>query len=158
MLPGFTITNNSDVNILSSNGKGGIYVDIKGGRFIIVGAGGKEMVFQLTSKLSTDKWYGLIVNFGSTTSVDIYDSIPKLNKIYSLSGENKNWKEGGVDNYYLSPANTYMTNIRLYTEPLNDIDKQIIDLITYNIKNDSKTIINDSANIYLDKPYYGEQR
>ena len=51
-----------------------------------------------------------------------------------------------------------MTNIRLYNIANDNIDKQLTDIVSYNISNGSKAIINDSADLWIDNKYYGKQR
>jgi hypothetical protein len=55
-------------------------------------------------------------------------------------------------------SNAYITNIRLYNTSNTEIDKQLTDLVSYNIRNNSNAIINDSADTYLNKEYKGRQR
>jgi nicotinic acid mononucleotide adenylyltransferase len=63
-----------------------------------------------------------------------------------------------VKKYYIKPSNAYITNIRLYNISNTEIDKQLTDLVSYNIRNNSNAIINDSADTYLNKEYKGRQR
>jgi hypothetical protein len=135
---------------------GDIRVDLKSGRFLSITVGDNETLFRLTDTLKFNKWYGIIVNISSKVIIDIFEELGQLERIMHLEGmRNKYWKEMVISNYQIMMSNSYITNIRLYDTANTEIDKQLIDLTTYNIPDNYHAIINDSVDIYLDKKYIG---
>ena len=120
----------------------------------------EETLITMGDDISTNKWYGIIVNFGDDFSVDLYTAVDgKLERTSSISGiSNEIYDSIDIDHYYISPSNGSLTNIRLYDVFNKEIDKQLTDLVSYNIRNDHNAIINDSADTYLNKEYKGRQR
>lgn len=158
MMPGFTARKSDPVNLITGAGDKAFSIDIVGGSFVCVGVGENVVQVPLTSVMQNDLWYGVIVNVGEKVRVDIFEQTP-LNKFISISGiRNRFWNDNEISSYYITSSKSKITNIRLYTVENTDIDKQIEDLISYNIKNNSLAIVNDSADIHLTKPYVGMQR
>ena len=120
----------------------------------------EESLISLTEEIKTDKWYGVIVNFGDNFSVDLYTVVnDKLTRVSSSDNiPNEIYESIEIEKYYINSSNGSLTNIRLYNSYNKDIDKQLIDLVSYNIRNDHNAIINDSADTYLNKEYKGRQR
>ena len=156
-MPGFVLTNDSIVNLINSSK---FNVRIKGGSMVSIATDEEEILIQLTTELKENNWYGIIINFGNTFSVDVFGTPDgKLENISSVKDiDNEIYEDVVVDKYCIKPSNCYMTNIRLYKAFNNNIDKQIMDLISYNSQNDGNAIINDSADTYLNKEYTGRQR
>lgn len=159
LTPGFVISRDGGVNLLhASSSDGALDVSVRGGRFVVVTLGGKETAFQLPERLPSGTWHGFVVNFGSTLSLDVYRASPKLARVQSLSAPTKLWTARTFEGFSLLRSKSLVTNVRLYACANTDIDRQITDLVTYNIPDDSMALINDSANLYITLPYYGEQR
>lgn len=155
-IPGYTIEKVSNANILTGKGDTELSVDIKSGKIISLTIGDKETQFRLTAPMSYDKWYGVIINMGEKLSIDIFEELEQLTNIVHLPDmRNKYWQDLNIKNYQLNISNCYITNIRLYDTENTEIDKQLMDLTTYNIPNSSHAIINDSTDIYLDKKFTG---
>ena len=119
-----------------------------------------EALIPVTEEIKTDKWYGVIINFGDNFSVDLYTTVDdKLTRISSVDNiTNEIYESIEIENYYINSSNGNITNIRLYNSFNKEIDKQLTDLVSYNIRNDHNAIINDSADTYLNKEYKGRQR
>ena len=158
-LQGYTIRKDSVINLLS--GKGSNYdfsIDLKGNNYIIFSFGDKQIVCQLQSKLKSGNWYGLVLNVGSSISVDVFESQPALRKLFGISNiKNKNTLDNEIESYCIKSSASYLTNIRLYDVSNTDLDKQITDLVSFNTPYNSHAIVNDSAEIYLNKIYIGRQ-
>jgi hypothetical protein len=120
----------------------------------------EETLIPVSEEIKTDKWYGVIINFGDNFSVDLYTTVDdKLTRISSVDNiTNEIYESVEIENYYINSSNGNITNIRLYDSFNKEIDKQLTDLVSYNIRNDHNAIINDSADTYLNKEYKGRQR
>ena len=120
----------------------------------------EEALIPVSEEIKTDKWYGVIINFGDNFSVDLYTTVDdKLTRISSVDNiTNEIYESVEIENYYINSSNGNITNIRLYNSFNKEIDKQLTDLVSYNIRNDHNAIINDSADTYLNKEYKGRQR
>jgi hypothetical protein len=156
-MPGYAITSDSVIGLLSSDA---FNVSVKGGKMISISTSDEEALITMTEDIKTEKWYGVIVNFGDDFSVDLYTTVDdKLTNISSVSGiSNEIYESVEIDHYYINSSNGALTNIRLYNTFNREIDKQLTDLVSYNIRNDHNAIINDSADTYLNKEYKGRQR
>jgi len=159
-MPGFVLTLDNRINVLSGldSSNNEFSVDIRGGNMISVSTKNGESVIQVSNQFNDLTWYGIILNMASNITLDVFSSIPGLEKIDHI--ESSGDLIGGVEvkNYFIKRSVADITNIRLYDTELLDIDKQILDMTSYNVKNDSRCIINDSADLYLRKDYYGRQR
>ena len=120
----------------------------------------EESLISISEDIKTNKWYGVIINFGNNFSVDLYTTVDdKLTRISSVDNiTNEIYESVEIENYYINSSNGNITNIRLYNSFNKEIDKQLTDLVSYNIRNDHNAIINDSADTYLNKEYKGRQR
>ena len=120
----------------------------------------EESLISISEDIKTNKWYGVIINFGDTFSVDLYTVVDdKLTRISSIDNvSNEIYELIEIKNYYIKSSNGNITNIRLYDSFNKEIDKQLTDLVSYNIRNDHNAIINDGADTYLNKEYRGRQR
>ena len=166
-MPGYAITSDSVIGLLNSDA---FNVSVKGGKMISISTSvpsnkgvtstDEEALITMTEDIKTEKWYGVIVNFGDDFSVDLYTTVDdKLTNISSVSGiSNEIYESVEIDHYYINSSNGSLTNIRLYNTFNREIDKQLTDLVSYNIRNDHNAIINDSADTYLNKEYKGRQR
>jgi hypothetical protein len=92
--------------------------------------------------------------------IDVFTEVDgKLRSIINVNDiENEIYEDVKIDKYFIKPSNAYITNIRLYNTLNTEIDKQLTDLVSYNIRNNSNAIINDGADTYLNKEYMGRQR
>lgn len=156
-MPGYAITSDSVIGLLNSDV---FNISIKGNKMISISTSDEESLISLTEEIKNEKWYGIIINFGDTFSVDLFTTIDsKLTKISSTSDiDNEIYESIDIDEYYINSSNGNITNIRLYDTFNKEIDKQLTDLVSYNIRNDHNAIINDSADTYLNKEYKGRQR
>lgn len=156
VIPGYTIEKTSNANILTGKGDTELSLDIKSGKIITLRIGENETQFRLTTPMSYDKWYGIVINMGEKLSIDIFEELEQLTNIVHLPEmRNKHWQDLNIKNYQINISNCYITNIRLYDTENTELDKQLMDLTTYNIPNSSHAIINDSTDIYLDKKFTG---
>lgn len=155
-LPGFTIEKTVTTELLSSEGASPLKLKIKSAKVLSISLGDTEETVRFPKDLKYDTWYGVIVNMGKKLSVDIYTENEQLESIIAMSGiKLKNWSERDIENYKIGISTGYLTNIRLYDVENTELDKQIMDLVTYSIPNNKHAIINDSTDIYLDKKYIG---
>lgn len=155
-LPGFAVSNDNVINLING---GNFSIGIKAGNYISFNCDGNEQLVLLNSELKNAYWYGLVLNIGEKLGVDIYSSDGGLNRVTSLrETQNSVMTNMDTDNFSLKQSYVDITNIRLYDVENNDIDKQITDLVSRNVKTNSHCIINDSADVYLNKPYIGRQR
>lgn len=154
-MPGFTLMSDNSINLLSGND---FNISIKGKDAISISYKEKETIVQLTNQLKDLFWYGFVINLGEKFSVDVYGTDNGFKRIESVSDiDNKSYDEIKIENFYMKSSSSDITNIRFYTVENTDVDKQITDLLAYNAKNDSFAIINDSVDVYLNKPYVGRQ-
>ena len=155
-VPGFTIEKVSVANLLTGIGDKEFKLDIKSRRIVTLKIGEQETQFRLTVPLQYDKWYGVVINMSQKVSIDIFEELEQLENIIHMTDmRNKYWDDLTINNYQLNISNCYITNIRLYDTQNTEIDKQLMDLTSYNIPNSSHAIINDSTDIYLDKKFTG---
>ena len=155
-IPGFTIEKVSNTNLLTGKGDKELSIDVKSGKVLTLTIGENSTHFRFTSPLQFDKWYGIIVNIGEKLSIDVFEELEQLENIVHMPDmRNKYWDDIDIKNYQINISNCYITNIRLYDTENTEIDKQLMDLTTYNIPNSSHAIINDSVDIYLDKKFTG---
>ena len=159
-LPGYTLRQENPINLLSgiTSDRKQMSIDLKGNRYVSFKLDNQEILYQFNTKLSDDVWYGLIFNIGAEVSLSIFSSLPKFERIVSMTGKNTLIEENTFIDYHINSSTAKITNIRYYKQAITDIDKQIIDLLTYNTPYDSLAVINDSADIYLNKNYFGTQR
>jgi hypothetical protein len=156
-MPGFTLDSDNVVNLIGSDN---FNISIKGGIMISISTKEEETLIQCPTPLKLEEWYGIILNMNDQFIVDIFTSVDgKLTNITHIDDiENEIYDDIDVKKYYIKPSNAYITNIRLYNISNTEIDKQLTDLVSYNIRNNSNAIINDSADTYLNKEYKGRQR
>ena len=155
-LPGFTLSHCNTINLISGED---FSIRVLGLNMVSISAGENEKLIRLDKPMDAGKWYGIIINFGETFSVDVFKSETGLERIENIEDiENKIYDSIEIKNYRLISSDADITNIRLYNTFNKNIDKEILDLVSYNARNDSHAIINDSADTYLNKPYMGKQR
>lgn len=159
-LPGYAIRQDNIINLLSGIGSNyNFSIDLRANDFIVFSFGEKQIICQLQSKLKTEYWYGFVLNYGKTISVDIFEGASAIRQIIGIDNiKNKNVINNKINEYYLKSAPSWMTNIRLYDTANTDLDKQITDLVSFHTPYNSHAIINDSAEQYLNKTYIGKQR
>lgn len=155
-LSNYKIQESETVNLLSAKGDYNISIDIKGGRFLVISSGDFTNYTDLGCTLEPEHWYGIIINLSNNTSVSLFDSKDKLHLIKE-SNMLVSWKGNRIDNYYINSSNSYITNIRYYDIANKELETQLHELVSYNIQNNSHAIINDSADVYLNMPYYCEE-
>lgn len=154
-LPGFSIVTSNTMRLLS----GDMFEIAIKGNFISVSYSGRENLIQLTSDITPNTWYAVILNISDTITVDLFGSEGGLRRISHSEGtKNTVYNNTGEVRFYLKKSEMDLTNIRLFKTENLDINTQLRDLVSYNSKADSYAIINDSADTYLNKPYLGKQR
>ena len=154
-MPGFAMYKGDAVNIISGST---FSISVKGGCVLCIKDGDNECNIQFSSQMTEMRWYGLVVNYGEKFSVDVYSTEGNFKRIEHIEEiDNNVYSEVKTGKLMLTAGNADLTNIRLYTVYNKEIDKQIEDLLSYNAKNDSYAIVNDSADIYLNKEYVGRQ-
>ena len=157
-LPGYIIRKNNVINLLAAENENGEFrLDIYGNNYIYITIGEKHFSCQLPIKMKSNIWYGLIVNIGSNVSVSIFEASPELKKTAEVSNVKcKLPLEGTYVNYKILPSNCKLTNIRYYNREMLDLDKQIVNLVSYNIVENGDAIINDSADIFISREHIGK--
>lgn len=159
-LPGYILKTGGRMNLLTGKTDTGkiLSVDIAASKYLSVTVDNDETLYQFINPIEQDKWYGAVLNAGAVNSLDIFSGEPRLERTVSVKGEKNILSGNTFTEYFIASSKSCMTNIRYYRQALTDIDKQITDLVSYNTPYDSLAIINDSADIYLHKNYYGTQR
>lgn len=154
--PGFAVIKDQVVCLFKSEG---LSFTIKGGCFVSIKTDKKEQLIQLHNDIVTNEWLGIMINLSKTLSIDLFGSINGLKNIDSITGlKNDLFTEITYINPYIPNGQSRITNIRMCSGIYNDMDSKILEFITYNVKNNSKYIINDDAMTYLNKTYMGKQR
>ncbi len=157
-LDGFVAFIDNGVNLLSGESEnGGMELNIYGNKFIVLNINNREHILPLNKTIEYDTWHGIIINLNATMKASIFKVTEQLELIFENEVKIL-WNDDVYDRYYLQSSHSYITNIRYYNTTNTEIDKQLTDLVTYNIKNNSKAIINDSADLYIENSYYGQQR
>lgn len=157
-LKNYKVKAETPINLLSGESESGHFgIDLVSGHYILLTMGERVYASELMEDVKEEQWYGYIINVSSTMRVDVFTEEDNLERI-SSSQVRTRWDDDTFNRYYIKSSPALITNIRYYCIENTDIDKQLTDLVTYNIKNNSLAIINDSADIYLENSYYGEQR
>lgn len=154
-LPGYTFRKCNRVNLLSSDA---YTIDLLSGKVVDIYNGKKHIRITVPISIDQNEWYGWVINFGSKISINVFSS-NNFKKLWTVSDiSNKRKTDYEIPYYYIKSSNADITNIRLYNTKNDEVDRQMMDMLSYNIKNNSQTIINDSADIPLNQKYMGEQR
>lgn len=146
---------NSKNNLLYSDN---FYIDIIGNNTLLLNISGKDYTFLCDFILEEDKWYNIIFNIGKKTTLKIFDVTEKLKLLHTEDKVTKKWGDFINYNYEIKGGDNNLTNIKLYNQPLDDIEKYIFNAITYLGSDDSKLIISDNADAFFNNDYYGSQR
>lgn len=155
-VPGFAVTNDQSVCILSSDN---LEISIKSGCFVSLKINGTEKLIQLSKEINKNEWVGLMVGLSKTIDINLFSSVDGLKIIEDISGlKNDLYTNVEYNNPYIPKGECNLTNIRLCSGLYNNTDKKIQEMITYHVKDDSKYIINDDAMTFLNKNFMGEQR
>ena len=158
-LTGYIIRMDNQISLLNAQGTSyDVNITIKGNNYIAINVAGNEVLVQLNRRLKCNVWYGFIINFGPTISVDVFEGEPEIKQICGISGIKCKMFTDNEMTYALESSESYITNIRLYNVSNNELDKQITDLVSYNTPYNSHAIINDTVDTPLNKEYIGEQR
>lgn len=153
---GFKIRDYEPVNLLSADADYPISVDVQAGRFLSLKVGDYINIINLKYELKPEKWYALIVNLRNKCSVSLFDPDSGLHKINDYEVV-LDWPNNTIFNYSIKSSNSYLTNIRLYKVENTELATQLQDLVSYNIKNNSLAVINDSADIFMNLSYHQEE-
>lgn len=156
-MTGFVVTFDNMINLMSSEN---FEININDRNVISIRTNTSSVVITLENELTPYSWYGIYINLlGDTFGIDIYKSNGKLERIESRRDiKNLIYDSVNCGDLFINGSSSYLTNIRFYNVSNIDIDKQILDLVSYNARNDSHAIVNDSADTYINKPYLGKQR
>lgn len=158
-MPGFIIRKDNIINLLNAKSNEHTYnIQVKGNNFISLSCDGDEQLIQLNFKLKCDKWYSLVLNYGETLSLDLFEGSPELKHLCGVNDVKCGIIKTNEYSYEINSSNAYLTNIRLYDVWNKELDKQITDIVSYNTPYNSHAIINDSADTALNKTYTGQQR
>ena len=159
LLKNYKIRKDNPINLLEGVCENGLLsINIISKRYIDVQLPTVNYVCDLDMDLIDEKWYGIIINISAKSlNINIFEPKEQLTQSVNIYIPIKN-TEQTYTRYYIKHSASYITNIRLYNIGNHDIDKQITDLVSYNINDNSKAIINDSADVYLGLKYFGEQR
>lgn len=151
MMPGYIIRKDNPVNLLTGESeKGQFNIELRGNNYIYLTLGENHFSCQLPIKLKSNTWYGLIINFGKTFNASVFEGNGELKKVGEVSNVKFKLDLTGVfTNYAIKASSCKMTNIRYYNREMLDLDKQIINLVSYNIVENGDAIINDSADIFI---------
>ena len=121
-------------------------------------------VVKLDEKLLDNNWYGIVVNIGNSWgqyNVYVWEKHPtdKLAKIQTIFYETlKLYPEDvTIDNYTINKSQSYLTNLRLYNETIEE-EKQSTELLSYFTQDGDKLILSDSADPIIKNPYITKQR
>jgi len=121
-------------------------------------------VIRTTDRLEDNKWYGIVVNIGNTWkqyNIHLWekhdtDSNAKLQSVYYETL--RLYPEAiAVDNYTVNRSPAYLTNIRLFSETIEE-EKQVNELLSYFSQDGDKLILSDNADPRLRLPYITKQR
>lgn len=140
-------------NILSSDN---LIIDLMQNALIIIIAN-KEYIISFDEYLEADKWYNISLNISKDIMCDIYDITDKINHLFNVS---RSISDFVLENttYFIKGSDIDLSNIRLFNADIKDKDKQIVNIISYLSNDNSKLIISDNADEWLNNEYYGEQR
>lgn len=135
-------------------------ISLIGSNSVYIKFGSKEKEVRLNRDIPFNQWIGFACNLGPSSDVFVFAEGPDKNigvLDHVIVGDLSNDFE--VGKFYITESNIFLTNIRYYKTasqvPSSTIEK---DLSTMLVKNDSKTIINDSAVIPNQSPYIAQQR
>ncbi len=158
-LKNYKYKSESKINLLTGVcDEGNMYLNLVARRYIeLILPNNANYICDTDIDMEYDNWYGIIINVSDKLNVNIFEPKEQLTRTFENSVSIKNI-ETTYNRYFITHSNSYITNIRLYTLGNYDIDKQLTDLVSYNIKDNSLAVINDSADVYLGLKYYGEQR
>lgn len=154
-LPGFVLSKDNVINLLTGDN---FSIDIKGGAYITLTVGDNNISYQFADGFGDMLWFGVILNLSEKLQFDVFSADGELKHKATFSCDNSLYDNIETESYSIKSGFADITNIRLYDVLNTDIDKQIMDLISYNVKDDIRTIINDTADTQIDKPYIGRQR
>lgn len=141
-------------NLISSNN---FEVNLIGNNSLYIRINNEKIYLPLNFIITKNNWYNISLNISNTISCDIYD----INSVLThKSHSEKNIKdfEISLDNYYIKGSDIDLTNIRIFNQAVLDRDKQIFNIVSYLSNDNSKLIISDNADEWLNNEYYGEQR
>jgi hypothetical protein len=151
LMPGYIIRKDNPINLLSGEQeKGQFNIELRGNNYIYITLGEEHFSCQLPIKLKCNRWYGLIINFGSTFNASVFEADGELKKVGEVS--NVKFKldlTGTYTSYAVKASACKMTNIRYFNREMLDLDKQIVNLVSYNITENGDAIVNDSADIFI---------
>ena len=152
-LPGFVIKKDNAINLLTGENENGIFhLNLNGNNYITIEFNDKKFTCQLPIKLKTNTWYGLIINVAKQFSAAVFEGNGELKKVGEVNNVKFNLDiTGTYTSYSINPSGCKMTNIRYYNREMTDLDKQIVNLVSYSIVEDGDAIVNDSADLYINK-------
>ena len=157
--PGFVITKNNSVNLLYGySGDNIIRLDLVDNMLFVFHVNDTEKVIRISERMKNNIWYGINLNISNKLSLDLYSCDGILEHKFEGETSSIELPELSDIQFKLIPSEAYITNIRLFDSLMDDKNIQIKNLVTYNTGYDSHCIINDSADVYLNKEFVGVQR
>ena len=112
----------------------------------------------IDKQFEEDKWYNLSINLSKNGNIRIFDLTDNVKEIGFYEFTLTNFKNLLIDEYSINSSNIDLRKIRLYNTNINDIDKQLIDIISEYSTSESNLILVDNIDEYDDSEYYGSQR
>ena len=154
----FSINNNC-YNILTGNNKDKTLLSIDLiNNTIIIKINSKIYPIIIDKQFEEDKWYNLSINLSKNGNIRIFDLTDNVKEIGFYEFTLTNFKNLLIDEYLINSSNIDLRKIRLYNTNINDIDKQLIDIISEYSTSESNLILVDNIDEYDDSEYYGSQR
>lgn len=143
-----------------TDGKCNFNISLVGSKSVYIKFGAKEKEITLNKDIPFNQWVGFACNLGPSSDVFVFaeDNTGSISVMdHVIVGDLANDFE--VGKFYITESNLFLTNIRYY-KTASQIPSSIIekDLNTVLVKNDSKTIVNDSAVSPNESPYITQQR
>jgi hypothetical protein len=135
-------------------------ISLVGNKSVYVKFGDKEKEIELNKEIPYNQWVGFACNLGPSSDIFVFagDNEGGISVAdHVIVGDLSNDFE--VGKFYITESNLLMTNIRYY-KTASQVSSSIIekDLSTQLVKNDSRTIVNDSAVVPNQSPYITQQR
>lgn len=142
----------------------GLRVLLYANQYLKIIYGSQTHVASWSNRMDYDKWYGIVVNIGNTTStygayiweIDPNDSAKKL-RLFGSQTLAFAPETTTVGTYSVDRSNSYNTNIRLFSTLIEE-EKQDQELLSYVTKDSDQALILDNCDPRFDAPYISQQR
>lgn len=145
----------NEINIISDINNN-FSVDILGNTIKLL-INDKSYIVPINYSLKENNWYNISLNLSKHLTCDLYDINETINHISHVQEKISNYTLENI-NYQIKGSDSDISNIRIFNQEILDVDKQIINITSYLSNDNSKLIISDNADEWLNNEYYGEQR